>query len=126
MSMLATPGEQPEKPLAYAIIDNKSEEEVEYFRRHEGVQFLSFPTQDHGYGCADRFLYELKKATSFELQFGKNLSCADVVWLHGCSESEKDLQFRQQYTQAQEELATNEPSLEGVGTVVDTIHNPSK
>lgn len=118
--MLGTPGEQPEKPLAYAIIDNKSEQEVEYFRRHEGVQMLSFATKDHGYGCADRILYELKKATSFGLQFGKHLSSADVIWLHGREGSEEDLQFRQQYRQAQEELTAHEPSLEGIGTFVDT------
>eukprot|EP00658_Telonema_sp_P-2_P056523 TRINITY_DN4497_c0_g1_i4.p1 TRINITY_DN4497_c0_g1~~TRINITY_DN4497_c0_g1_i4.p1 ORF type:complete len:522 (-),score=109.32 TRINITY_DN4497_c0_g1_i4:18-1583(-) len=67
MSMLNDLGDLQEHPLAYAIINDKTKEECDYFRQHEGVQFLSFDSKAHGFGAADRYLYALNLATNLSL-----------------------------------------------------------
>ena len=63
-------GDQRQKPLAYAIINDKTKEDVSFFLRHEGVQLLSWDTKVHGYGAADHFMFALQQLTNPYLRFG--------------------------------------------------------
>eukprot|EP01013_Petalomonas_cantuscygni_P043467 TRINITY_DN822_c0_g1_i2.p1 TRINITY_DN822_c0_g1~~TRINITY_DN822_c0_g1_i2.p1 ORF type:complete len:2832 (-),score=666.76 TRINITY_DN822_c0_g1_i2:674-9169(-) len=45
-----------EEPLGYAIINDKPTVHVQYFRKHEGVEMLTWCTKAYGFGVADRYM----------------------------------------------------------------------
>ena len=51
------------EPLAYAIINDKSMAQKDFFLRHEGVQLLTWSSKEHGFGVVDRYLHCLLQKT---------------------------------------------------------------
>ena len=62
-----------EMPIAYAIIDNKSQQEIDYFRRHEAVQIMTW-RQDGWYGGLDAYLDGILRQTSRPFIWGHLLT----------------------------------------------------
>ena len=88
LSYLHQPGNQ--NPMAYAIMENRPPEMREFFRRHEGIHVLPFDTKDHGWLGFDKWLQQIRNATSAETRLRQLLKstcdnddeCAPkVVWL---------------------------------------------
>jgi hypothetical protein len=60
-------------PIAYAIIDNKSEQQIDYFRRHEGVQIMTWKTGSW-FGGLDAYLDGILRETSRPFLWGSLLT----------------------------------------------------
>jgi hypothetical protein len=60
-------------PIAYAIIDSKSQQQITYFRRHEGVQMMTWKT-DGWFGGLDAYLDGILRQTSRPFLWGSFLA----------------------------------------------------
>jgi hypothetical protein len=60
-------------PIAYAIIDSKSQQQITYFRRHEGVQIMTWKT-DGWFGGLDTYLDGILRQTSRPFLWGSFLA----------------------------------------------------
>ena len=60
-------------PIAYAIIGNKSQQQINYFRRHEGVQIMTWDTNGW-FGGLDAYLDGILRQTSRPFLWGSFLT----------------------------------------------------
>jgi hypothetical protein len=60
-------------PIAYAIIDSKSQQQIDYYRRHEGVQIMTWNTQKW-FGGLDAYLDGILRQTSRPFLWGSLLT----------------------------------------------------
>jgi hypothetical protein len=60
-------------PIAYAIIDSKSQQQITYFRRHEGVKMMTWKT-DGWFGGLDAYLDGILRRTSRPFLWGSFLA----------------------------------------------------
>jgi hypothetical protein len=69
-------------PIGYAITNDKSVHECEFFERHEGVKFLCWnsmlPDGTRDYAGFDRFLDRIRELTSFQYYIGK-IACGKRI-----------------------------------------------
>jgi hypothetical protein len=69
------------EPVAYALINDVSREEQEYFRRHEGIEILTYDASDGDYSGFDRWLEALHLATNPTRRLGQLLSGRHILWI---------------------------------------------
>lgn len=70
------------EPLAYAVINDVSEEEREYYRCHEGIEILTYDReQPPGHAGFDEILRALHAETNPAHLLGRLLARRRVVWL---------------------------------------------
>ena len=65
-------------PVAYAIIDGKEDWEVNFFRKHEGVHFLTYEKDRHEH--ANAIFDDLRKTTSARCRIGRVLANKSIFW----------------------------------------------
>jgi hypothetical protein len=62
-----------EAPIAYAIIDSKSQQEIDYLRRHEAVEIMTW-TANGWFGGCDAYLDAILRQTSRPFMWGSLLT----------------------------------------------------
>jgi hypothetical protein len=71
-----------DEPLAYAVVNDAAAARVAFFRQHEGMEVLSYPTDtSHDHSPFDGFLEKLYRRTNPLLFLGSLLSGKRMVWL---------------------------------------------
>lgn len=68
------------KPLAYAIAFDKSEEELLFFKTHEGTHLITYTSPSGTHLEFDGILQEIRDHTSPVVIFGKTLSGKRLLW----------------------------------------------
>ncbi len=70
-----------DEPLAYALVADEPPARVDFFRHHEGIELLSYPS-DRGlkHGAFDRFLEDLHARTNPLLHLGRLLHGRRILW----------------------------------------------
>lgn len=67
---------------AYALIDNVSDTDVvDYFRQHEGIEILTYATEDGGHAPFDAFLRHLHQRTNPRHVLGERLRHRRILWV---------------------------------------------
>ena len=61
------------RPIAYAIIDGKTPQQIDYYKRHEGVQFMTWKTAGSWFGGLDMYLHSILRRTSRPFLWGELL-----------------------------------------------------
>ena len=78
-------------PVAYAVVNDVPELIVEHFRRHEGIEILSYDSRggsDHG--GFDAWLRAIYRATSPVVRFGRYLRERRILWVDPRPESYRE------------------------------------
>lgn len=60
-------------PIGYAIVNDKTKYETELFKKHEGVEMLTWSTKTLGYGVFDEYLEKIHHLTSYAFHLGSKL-----------------------------------------------------
>lgn len=69
-------------PVAYAIMNDPTEAEIEYSRRHEGIEILPVETKGgDDYSQFDRYLENLYEATNPKQRLARLVSRRKIVWV---------------------------------------------
>ena len=80
--LLALVGYQGGAPLAYAVANDVSPRTVEHFRKHEGIQIVSYSTGgDRGHAGFDDVLKAIYENTSASHHFGRLIDGKRILWL---------------------------------------------
>ncbi|MBW2731523.1 MAG: SIR2 family protein [Deltaproteobacteria bacterium] len=67
---------------SYALIDDVGDRDVvEYFRRHEGIEILTYATKGRGHAPFDSFLERLHQRTNPKHVLGQRLHHRRVLWV---------------------------------------------
>ncbi len=69
-----------DRPIAYALINDATPDEIEYTRRHEGIEILPYPS-DNDFEAFDEALASLHRMTDPTRTLGSLLSGARIVWI---------------------------------------------
>jgi hypothetical protein len=80
-------GADSDHPIGYAIVMDKSDSEVEFFRKHEGTHMLCFSKQKEGFEGLDRWLRDISSATNPVLRWAGGLIGKRILW---CTTSVSD------------------------------------
>lgn len=84
-----------DEPIAYAIVNDMSAQDVEYFGRWEGVQILTYDSQGlKNFEAFDGYLEALYEATNPVFRLGGCLAGRRLLWLDAMpSNNEAGMQF---------------------------------
>ena len=69
-------------PVAYAIVNDVPPDTQSHFRKHEGIQILSYDTQGgKDFSGFDRYLEGIYEETNPLIRFGRLLSTSRLLWI---------------------------------------------
>lgn len=69
-------------PIAYAVVNDVPPATRDHFRRHEGIELLSYDSRGGGdFSGFDRWLGSLYEATNPLLRFGRHLERRRILWV---------------------------------------------
>ena len=69
-------------PVAYAIVNDVPPDTQSHFRKHEGIQILSYDTQGgKDFSGFDRYLESIHQETNPFVRFGRLLSTHRLLWV---------------------------------------------
>ncbi len=74
-----------DRPIAYALLNDATPDEVDYARRHEGIEILSFPS-DPDYRGFDDTLAVIHELTNPTRTLGRLLHGKRIVWIDPASD----------------------------------------
>ncbi len=74
-----------DRPIAYALLNDVTPDEIDYARRHEGIEIISYPSEPDFAGF-DEALTSIHRATDPSRTLGMLLSDARVVWIDPASD----------------------------------------
>ena len=80
-------GADSDHPIGYAVVMDKSDSEVDFFRRHEGTHMLRFSKQNEGFEGLDLWLQAISMATNPVLRWARGLVGKKILW---CTTSTQD------------------------------------